>query len=182
MHFVVYVIGDEDLEAALEPFQENNMGTVDEKYLTFIDRTDEVKEEWKDFPLTALADHSSAKDYKNIEEFAKDWFGYEVTVDGHYGYTDNPNAKWDWWELGGRWDGHLHLCTGTNSSQAPIEMVDIDKLGSAAAILYRGEWIACDDRPFSMNEEDEVKWLNKIKALMSDIPPGNIVSVVDCHI
>ena len=179
MHFVVYVIGDEDLDRALEPFQQNNMGTVDDHYLEFIDKTEEVVEYWNDYPLNLLA--HGGENYETIEAFATDYFGYEVQ-DGKYGYVENPNAQWDWWELGGRWGDHLPLCTGTNSSQAPIEMIDIDKMSSAAAMLYRGEWINSGINIWNATDEEEETWLNRIKALMSDLPPGTMVSVVDCHI
>ena len=179
MHFVVYVIGDEDLDMALEPFQQNNMGTVDEHYLEFIDQTEEVVEYWNDYPLNLLA--HGGENYETIEDFATDYFGYEVQ-DGKFGYIENPNAKWDWWELGGRWGEHLPLCTGTNSSQARIEMIDVGKLDAPAAILYRGEWIECEGNPWRTTDEEAEKWHSKTKALMSDIPPGTMVSVVDCHI
>lgn len=184
MHFCIYVIGDEDLNAALEPFQENNMGSVDERYLEFIDRTEEVNEEWRDFPLTALADNTFAKDYKTVEEFAKDWFGYEVTSDGRYGYVANPNARWDWWELGGRWSNMLP-CKGTkgNMSQAFIEDINIDEIQVSSAILYKGKWVDGEaENRFAWTEEEEEAWEKQTKALFSDLPPGTVVSVVDCHI
>lgn len=46
--------------------------------------------------------------YKTIEEYAKDYHGYEA-VDGKFGYYSNENAKWDWYELGGRWTGYFKL-------------------------------------------------------------------------
>lgn len=31
----------------------------------------------------------------------------ECKGSGTYGSTRNPNSKWDWWVIGGRWNGHL---------------------------------------------------------------------------
>jgi hypothetical protein len=45
--------------------------------------------------------------YPTFEDFMKDHHGYTKRDDktGRYGYWENPNAKWDWYELGGRWTG-----------------------------------------------------------------------------
>jgi hypothetical protein len=49
--------------------------------------------------------------YPNFEEFMKDHHGYTERDDktGKYGYWENPNAKWDWYELGGRWTGFFKV-------------------------------------------------------------------------
>lgn len=45
--------------------------------------------------------------YKTFDEFAEDYHGYKErdSLTGKYGYWENPNAKWDWHSLGGRWTG-----------------------------------------------------------------------------
>lgn len=49
--------------------------------------------------------------YSSFEEFIKDWAGYKEKdeVTGKYGYWENPNAKWDWYSLGGHWRGFFKL-------------------------------------------------------------------------
>lgn len=42
-----------------------------------------------------------------FEEFCREWHGAEPRDDGRYGYEENPNRKWDWWVIGGRWNGKL---------------------------------------------------------------------------
>lgn len=50
--------------------------------------------------------------YSSFENFAKDYYGYEI--DGEkIGYWKNENAKWDWYQLGGRWTGMLKLKKGS---------------------------------------------------------------------
>lgn len=46
--------------------------------------------------------------YGTFEEFMRDYAGYELE-DGatRYGYYHNPNAKWDWYEIGGRFSGSI---------------------------------------------------------------------------
>jgi hypothetical protein len=96
-HFVVMVVG-EDVEGQLAPYQENNMGDCPEEYLEFNDEEDECRE--------AYEEHS--EDYATFEEFVEDYYGYKKDPKtGKYGYWENPNNKWDWWVVGGRWTGYF---------------------------------------------------------------------------
>lgn len=47
--------------------------------------------------------------YSDFDAFMKEWAGYEGKdlETGKYGYWENPNAKWDWYQIGGRWQGLL---------------------------------------------------------------------------
>jgi hypothetical protein len=49
--------------------------------------------------------------YNTFEEFVADWCGDKERDEkiGKYGYWENPNRKWDWYELGGRWMGFFKL-------------------------------------------------------------------------
>jgi hypothetical protein len=51
------------------------------------------------------------KRFATFEEFMKGWHGSDNRdkVKNRYGYWQNPNKKWDWWTIGGRWTGHLKL-------------------------------------------------------------------------
>ena len=40
---------------------------------------------------------------------------------GAKGYWRNPNARWDWWETGGRWRGLLRLRPGKSGYTAPLD-------------------------------------------------------------
>lgn len=52
--------------------------------------------------------------YPTFDEFCTDWSGYKKDPKiGRYGYWENPNAKWDWWVVGGRYSGKLKLKPGT---------------------------------------------------------------------
>lgn len=103
-HFTVMVIG-ENPEEQLAPYQENNMGDCPEEYLVFIDKTEDLKSEWG--KLT----EDDRSEYEDFNSFAME-DGYE-DHDGKYGYFENPNAKWDWYLLGGRWSGFLKLKEGS---------------------------------------------------------------------
>jgi len=47
-------------------------------------------------------------DWEGLAKRMKDWTGCEGGVDGEglfYWSTYNPESKWDWYRIGGRWDG-----------------------------------------------------------------------------
>lgn len=57
--------------------------------------------------------------YSNFETFMKEFCGSNERdlEKGRYGYWENPNAKWDWWALGGRWPGQLVLKQGAEGTR-----------------------------------------------------------------
>lgn len=115
-HFTVGVLikeGEKNLEELLAPYQENNMGDCPKEYLEFYDRTEEV--------LDYYEDHK--EEYDSIEEFAEDYFGYEKCKDS-YGYWENPNAKWDWYVVGGRWGGMLLDKQGNRIDACKLKDID----------------------------------------------------------
>ena len=74
--------------------------------------------------------------YPTLEAFAKDWHGAERDAEkGRYGYWENPNKKWDWHSLGGRWTGMLKLKNGDATPMArlgrPGLMTDAAEVGHA---------------------------------------------------
>ena len=62
----------------------------------------------KDLPATEV--------YPTLEDYLSDWCGIDVEEESDYSLEDgklytftNPNAKWDWWRVGGRWRGHFNM-------------------------------------------------------------------------
>lgn len=49
--------------------------------------------------------------YGDFDTFMRDWCGYtdKHPNTGRFGRWTNPNKKWDWWQVGGRWMGILQL-------------------------------------------------------------------------
>ena len=49
--------------------------------------------------------------YKNFENFMKEYCGYDARdpKTKKFGYWKNPQAKWDWYQLGGRWTGFFRM-------------------------------------------------------------------------
>lgn len=136
MHFTVAVLSKsiEGYHELLAPYQENNMGTCPMEYMEFEDVEEEYLEEYKNEPIKKVVmpdgrlldrydkevrdiDDSklNIKDipvfeiYPTFEEYMEKYVGFceRDKKTGKYGYWYNPNAKWDWYQLGGRWRGML---------------------------------------------------------------------------
>jgi hypothetical protein len=65
--------------------------------------------------------------YDNMEDFNDAWYGYELE-NGKYGYWENPNAKWDWYEEGGRWENMILLKDGRKVNSALAKDIDFEKM------------------------------------------------------
>jgi hypothetical protein len=109
--------------------------------------------------------------YSTIDKFARDWDGY-IKVDGKYGYYHNPNAKWDWHLLGGRWTGYFKMketerVKGGNIGEPGI-MTEPAKNG------YADQCLKCDiDFEYMRKEEGleaENKYENVVTAFNGEIP------------
>lgn len=125
--------------------------------------------------------------YYSEETFANDWHGYRKDPDtGKYGYWQNPNAKWDWFAIGGRWAGGITLKNGEGADIAQLKDIDLDKLDSWGYVHLDGEWHekgtmgwwamsdATDD------SRDEFK--QHLIAQIEKLDPNDYLVLVDCHI
>lgn len=148
-HFTVLVIGS-DIDGALAPFQENNMGDCPRQYLEFNDTEGEMLEEYETGTATRVVmpdgSYKSPYDevfrkkdetcftgsthevpaeferrevpfkelYATFEQFVAEYHGTEERdpEKNRYGYWENPNRKWDWYQVGGRWTGYFKLKPG----------------------------------------------------------------------
>lgn len=51
--------------------------------------------------------------YLTLEDWISDWHDYYLNKSNtHWGYYCNPNAKWDWYQIGGRWTGYFRVKEG----------------------------------------------------------------------
>ncbi|MCM1508927.1 MAG: hypothetical protein NC177_17605 [Ruminococcus flavefaciens] len=54
--------------------------------------------------ITALTNYPRKKLHKTFEEYVEKYHGYDFDEKHKaYGYYCNPNAMWDWYQIGGRW-------------------------------------------------------------------------------
>lgn len=123
-HFSVLVIG-EDIDRQLAPYHEFESTGINDEFVEEIDITEDVKESYEKWgdgedELTYVQTNwfegvlnLDSKDELDIENKHK--YGYIVVKGGQVVKVvqrTNPNAKWDWYQLGGRWTGFLKLKPG----------------------------------------------------------------------
>lgn len=95
-HFNVAVILKDinDLEKVLAPYQENCDGDCPKKYLKFYSVLEECKKDYEKEKEATKINYPTLKDY--IEKYCL--YEYDESQKD-YGYWENPNAKWDYWQL-----------------------------------------------------------------------------------
>jgi len=116
-HFPVSVISQnrEDVERLLAPYQENNMDTCPKEYLTFMYAEREYEKEER------------SRVYATFYDFVDD-HGYVFDMaHGAYGRWENLDAKWDYYQIGGQFDGLIPLKNGSRASCCRIGEVDMQK-------------------------------------------------------
>lgn len=119
-HFTVLVPAENELhlEQVLMPYHEYECTGI-EAYTEFVVEYPAVEAEQAAIEIVS-------KDYVQNDEVLKekyegylaegdlasifdDWSGLIFDEQGNVGRLTNPNAKWDWWLVGGRWTGKLIL-------------------------------------------------------------------------
>lgn len=127
-HFTVIVIG-ENPESQLELFSEN---LEMEPYQKFLDSED-VKR------MAEFYDVSST-DLNALAAHLEDWCGEAGGIeDGRLFYlsTYNPNSKWDWYQLGGRWTGYFKTKSSTVGVTGEPGLLTADATQGYADQLYK---------------------------------------------
>jgi len=71
--------------------------------------------------------------YSSFDEYMQNWCGEEKDPERDlYGYWENPNAKWDWYQIGGRWKGLLKAKNGEPRSEGLLSDMDFSPDREAA--------------------------------------------------
>lgn len=126
-HFSVLVIGS-DVEKQLAPYHEFECTGEDNEYVQDIDITQDLLAEYEKASAETKTSYPTFTEYvsqyhgKNLVKFGKSpdlsdnhahKYGYAL-VDAEGNVTKvvdrtNPNKKWDWYQIGGRWNGYFKL-------------------------------------------------------------------------
>ncbi len=85
--------------------------------------------------------------FATFDEFVSDYCGDPDRDEkyGRYGHWSNPNAKWDWWVIGGRWSGFYptRLAGIGGSDVVRVDMIDFDavaRIEGEKFAEFRREW------------------------------------------
>jgi hypothetical protein len=223
MHFAVLVVG-EDTYDALSDFDENlevrhivskeELIENEKRGIEFIFKSEE---RYRDDPEGYKAEYKRNEEhYKFMEEEVPkmrkwsddEWYQYairhvnkdELTEDGGFISYYNPDSKYDWFQVGGRWSDSLKIKKDSDSHTVGERAWTLDnvphKRGYADSALKKdvdwdhesmkdfylyaflkknGEWIDSDGYT---GEE----WKKKFEKLLADVDDYDRITVVDCHI
>ena len=112
---------EEVLQEKLAPYQENNMGDCPEEYLKFCVWGNDGETHW----------------FEDEDEFEKS--DIELKYPDEEGYWENPNAKWDWYVVGGRFSGFL-LVDGKSVDKGRKKDIDWDGMKEQNTEMYKDNY------------------------------------------
>ncbi len=102
--------------------------------------------------------------------------------------TYNPQSRWDWYVIGGRWDGWLHdRETSTNTiadNSAPIFQILANGKWTYALITPDGQWHECGKMGWwaiAANEKEEAAWQEEQSQILARYRDHYLV-LIDAHI
>lgn len=77
------------------------------------------------YPKDSVEKEVPAKSLYTFDEYAILTEGYtKDETTGKYGYWENPNAKWDWYQIGGRYSGRLVTKKGSKGKRGERSLLD----------------------------------------------------------
>jgi hypothetical protein len=101
----------------------------------------------------------------------------------------NPNGKWDWYSLGGRWSDFFKIKNKETCLDCALKK-DIDFEGMKAegfsptfAVLNNGKWYESGSMGWwGIVSNEDISWDSKFQELLASIPDDTLLSVYDCNI
>lgn len=156
-HFVVMVVTAEEprrevLEAALQPYHEFECTGTADGYVQSVDETERMRAEYAESGsgetfLGWVSDYTGrpvlAADATPDTDGACKWGWIRKDAAGEVQEVidrTNPNAKWDWWTVGGRWAGLFLLKAGEASDSALKRDIDFSGMQAKAEEEARQKW------------------------------------------
>lgn len=226
MHYTVGVIlnGSQSLEEILAPFDENikvphyitKQEIIDEQRKSFERYRDTTYAEYLKNPEEYIKNHSNHESHIKYltedfpkkfdwsdEDFYKEGLAYydedRVQPDGSVCDTHNPNSKWDWYQIGGRWSGKLKIKYDEvgeeedyTSDWAKIKHIDFspDEDGEPfctyAVITANGQWHSPGEMHWFSSSETDDEWedweKNYVDRFIKTADPEWEFCLVDLHI
>lgn len=165
-HFTVLVISkqQEDVERLLAPYHEFECTGVNDEYVVDVDITEELLEMIKNGESLDEALSYYGHEDKVVESEAyidKDdvhKYGYAIVKNGNLIKAvnrTNPNKKWDWYQVGGRWRNLLKLKSGKRADSAKSKDVDFSLDQEKYKKSLRFWEVAVENHPLKDNENKE---------------------------
>lgn len=170
-HFAILVIGD-NIDQQLAPYHEYECTGRNDQYVQDVDITQEVLNDIEgDTPSALYAalsyygfEESVVEDESQVEkegDNAPHMWRYAVVKDGKLIKAvkrTNPNKKWDWYVVGGRWGNFLCLKTGGRADSAYKRDIDFDRMRDAAGQEAAHYWDKAAAAKVAAGFEVDTSW------------------------
>ena len=144
---------DAELAAVMAPFWEGDgeEGLLSRSgYFLFSDQTEQYRHSYETESVSVLTDEEGnlhfvygavqdppegervtryrLKDfYPTFEDYMREE-GFQSDQNGRYGFWYNPNAKYDYFSIGGRWNGALLTKDGKRVNSAKVTEIDFERM------------------------------------------------------
>ena len=178
-HFSVAVFhtADQSVDDLLAPYNEN---LEVEKYVRYTKQEAIAR-------ARELRSMKDASDDECWEYWAEDYEPEMIDEEGNLYSTYNPDSRWDWYEVGGRWNGLLEVNGMKKNSARLNDVQNLERILTFAVITRDGKWHAKGKMGwFGMSDataEEELRWAeNYQKQFMAGAEDDLFVTIVDCHI
>lgn len=201
MHSAIIVIGD--VESNLAPYSDS-----DENYFEFQDETEEHTSYYQTGTVKALVHEginqlvynlpaelqSQAKEMP-VKEFYptfEDYLEYcgKKEEDGRIGYHCNPDARYDWYSVGGRWERMIPLKEPYKKpdgemvfyvNSAIVGEIDLLEFFSITGNLAQVASAIVTPSDGWIDAEKDVQWRKTLYDIFKELPATEIISIVDIH-
>lgn len=181
--YVVYT-KDEAIDIVKHNHAKNYESAIE--YLRKSDITESNKEYYQ-----SIIDKGLFISYEDAWKKVLDW-GYKLDENENLLSTYNPDSKWDWYVIGGRWNGFLHY-KGVEpgfaeTNEAYIHELDMDYLLKHVPFCFvteDGEWREKGEMGWwgsVNNEQPENSWKQQFVDYVKSLDESCLVTVVDFHI
>ena len=212
-HFIGLCFG-EYWESNLDPYDE---GLEVEPYVAYTkeEAIDEVKQRYAsdyEWAIKALENTSTTEQqrkhaesiierglfisYEDAWKVVQEW-GYEIDEEENLLSRYNPDSRWDWYSIGGRWHSYLHLKELDDNGdrirvdQANFAEIDWDYMIDNDVIPFcfvteEGEWVEKGEMGWwgmVSNETPNESWKETFKRYINSIEDTDcLVTAIDFHI
>lgn len=164
-----------DKEAYMEKKMKDHHDPHNDPHIKYLENEFPKKLKWSDEEI-----------YQNQLEYYDE---EDISSDGGIYSTHNPHAKWDWYQIGGRWRNYLNAKYAADTDSAKVKNVNFsnNNFNTFAVVTPDGEWHECGEMFWfgihSASSEEIEEWeKNYKKRFIDTADPEWTITIVDCHI
>jgi hypothetical protein len=186
MHYCVFVMIDPDTD--IETGVQEALAPFDEEL-----EVEPYRVHFSHGEVRMMAEHYriDPADLHALVRKMPDWTRREGGVDRfglYYSTTSNPDGRWDWYEIGGRWNGYIPRAANNNILAGILAKArHLRDCLPCFVLTPKGRWLE-RERYYVSKESKRVKqeklndrqWLKRVREVLLEWPNCRVVCV-DIH-